>query len=82
MVFINDMFFFGIVSVPDQLGVENLKAELNNEQGAEIVDKKFLIKKGVFGKKSKDAYQFSYVGPFKEKTVQEFLLARKFTSLK
>ena len=41
-----------------------------------------MIKKGVFGKKSKDAFQFSYVGPFKEKTVQEFLLARKFTPLK
>jgi len=47
-----------------------------------MVDKKFMVKKGVFGKKNQDAYQFSYVGNFKEKTVQEFFVERKFAALK
>jgi hypothetical protein len=40
------------------------------------------VKKGMFGKKKEQAVVFNYVGAFKEKKVQEFFLAHKFTHLK
>lgn len=46
------------------------------------MDKKFTVKKGMFGKKKEQALVFSYVGSFKEKKVQEFLIAHKFHHLK
>lgn len=45
------------------------------------MDKKFTVKKGMFPKK-KEAVVFSYVGNFKEKKVQDFLAAHKFSHLK
>lgn len=46
------------------------------------MDKKLSVKKGMFGKKKENALQFSYVGNFKEKKVQEYLLKYKFNLLK
>ncbi len=55
---------------------------LREDESPEAVDKKFTVKKGMFGKKKENALQFSFVGNFKEKKVQEFLLAHKFNLLK
>lgn len=82
MVFINDQFFFGILSLPEHLNLEELKALLKEDEAPETVDKKFSVKKGMFGKKKENAVQFSYVGNFKEKKVQEYLLKYKFNLLK
>lgn len=47
-----------------------------------MVDKKFVVKKGVFGKKKENAFQLNFVGNFKEKKVLDFLTKAKFTLLK
>lgn len=66
----NDHFFFGILSQPEHLNLEALKEVLKEDETAEVIEKKFTIKKGMFGKKKENALQFSYVGNFKEKKVQ------------
>lgn len=82
MVFLNDQFFFGILSLPEHFNLEELKALLKEDEAPETVDKKLSVKKGMFGKKKENAVQFSYVGHFKEKKVQEYLLKYKFNLLK
>jgi hypothetical protein len=82
VVFLNDQFFFCIQSLPEHLNVEGLKVLLKEDEEPETVDKKFTVKKGMFGKKKEGALVFSYVGSFKEKKVQEFLAAHKFHHLK
>jgi hypothetical protein len=62
--------------------VEGLKALLKEDEDPEVVEKKFTVKKGMFGKKKEQALVFSFVGNFKEKKVQEFLIAHKFSHLK
>jgi hypothetical protein len=81
VIFLNDQFFFGIVSLAEHFNVEELKTLVKEDEAPEVVDKKFTIKKGMFQKK-KDAIQFSYVGNFKEKKVHDFLLNHKFALLK
>jgi hypothetical protein len=59
-----------------------LKNLLKEDETPEVVDKKWSVKKGMFGKKKEHVLQFSFVGNFKEKKVQEFLLTYKFNLLK
>lgn len=82
VLFINENFFFAVLSIPEHLNLEALKTLLKEDEEAETVEKKFSIKKGVFGKKKEQALVFSYVGNFKEKKVQEFLQGHKFVILK
>lgn len=58
-----------MVSVPAHIDIEKLRALLKEDETPENVDKKLLVKKGVFGKKKEQAFQFSFVGNFKEKKV-------------
>jgi len=55
--------------VPAHIDIEKLRALLKEDETPENVDKKLLVKKGVFGKKKEQAFQFSFVGNFKEKKV-------------
>ena len=47
----NNQFFFGIISKPEHLDIETLKKIVGEDEDPEIVSKKFVIKKGIFGKK-------------------------------
>lgn len=88
VIFINASFFFGIISLPAQLDLEKLRGLLQEDEDAETVGKKFVVKKGIqFGKgkdkvKKEEACQINYVGSFKEKKVTEFLRNYKFLQLK
>jgi len=53
------------VSVPDHIDIEKLKLLLKEDETPDVVDKKFTLKKGMFGKKKENAFQFSFVGNFK-----------------
>lgn len=82
-MFINEQFFFAIVSSPEHLDVEKLKLIVKEDEKAEDVDKKWSVKKGMWGKGKHEKTQvISYVGNFKEKKILEFLNNLKFTLLK
>lgn len=83
MFFINDQFFFAVVSSPDHLDIAKLKEIVKEDEAAEVVDKKWSIKKGMWGKNKHEKTQIlSYVGNFKEKKVLEYLTNLKFTLIK
>jgi len=60
-----------------------LKSIVKEDEKPEEVDKKWGVKKGMWGKGKHEKTQIvSYVGNFKEKKILEFLTAAKFTLLK
>ena len=82
-MFINDLFFFAIVSDPEHLDLEKLKALVKEDEAAEVVDKKWSVKKGMWGKNKFEKTQIvSYAGQFKEKKVLEYLTNMKFLLIK
>ena len=83
MIFLNDQFFFAVVSSPDHLDIEKLKAIVKEDEQGEVVDKKWTVKKGLWGKnKYEKTVIVSYAGTFKEKKIVDYLTGLKFTLLK
>jgi hypothetical protein len=56
---------------------------VKEDEAPEVVDKKWSVKKGMWGKNKYEKTQIvSYVGNFKEKKVLDFLANMKFTLIK
>ena len=71
------------MSSPDHLDLEKLKNLVKEDEKPEVVDKKWSVKKGMWGKNKHEKVQVvSYAGQFKEKKVLEFLSTLKFSQLK
>jgi len=55
-----------ILSSPEHLDVEKIKALVKEDEAPEVVDKKWTVKKGMWGKgKHESTIIFSYAGTFK-----------------
>jgi hypothetical protein len=71
------------VTSPEHLDLEKLKGLVKEDEAGEVVDKKWSVKKGLWGKNKFEKTQVvSYVGQFKEKKVLDYLVSLKFTLLK
>ncbi len=86
-----DAFIFGILSNPEHLDTNGLKEILKegcSEEEKEVVEKKFILKKGIQVAKGKEkinkpqAVQINYAGKVKEVRVIDFLKNSKFEVLK
>jgi len=83
VIFINEHFFFGIIVSPAHFDAEKVKALVKEDESPEIVDKKWTVKKGLWGKGVHESVQIiSYAGNFKEKKILEHFTNLKFTLLK
>ena len=72
-----------ITSKAELLDLEKLKLLVKEDEAGEVVDKKWSVKKGMWGKgKFEKTLIVSYAGAFKEKKVLEYLKSMKFTLLK
>lgn len=72
-----------ILSSPDHLDVEKIKALIKEDEAAEVVEKKWTTKKGMWGKgKHENTIIFSYAGTFKEKKILDYLVSLKYSLLK
>lgn len=91
MLFVTDSFIYGILAKPEHLDINGLKALLKEDkepEEAELVEKKFILKKGLQVVKGKEKInkpegaQLNYVGKVKDKKVMDFLKENKFEILK